>query len=349
MVMVEEKLKKTAVFTAIFAVLSLSVMFYRAATKNIMIAEATKTESNTVSGQAITLEIQKPTSDKGKGTLVIPLENGVTSENITFEEKHAEHEFLLYIKGKSPEFYDSNSPISDLALITGAEYIKLNDSGSVCLKFNLDGLYENETALEDKEIIVTFKSPEELYEKVVIIDPVDNIGIDIIKFIKKQMDGDDSIRIYYTRQNADEPESDAAAALISESAADFYIRVGADTSDDGTSGIKTYYNSRYFIREFGNVEFADQLEKYTATCAGAEALGLFEISEDDIYIMNSKIPSAFVAVGDKTKDKSKLSDDKYLEGCASGILAGIKAAFAITDPEDETENSDALQEIINSD
>ena len=104
--MIEERLKKTAIYTAIFAVLSLGVMLYRAGTKNIMIVEATKEQAEVVDLEnAYELKINEPSAEKGKGSLVIPLEQGVSSDKITFEERHSEHQFILYISGKDPDFY----------------------------------------------------------------------------------------------------------------------------------------------------------------------------------------------------------------------------------------------------
>ncbi len=348
--MIEERLKKTTIYTAIFAVLSLVVMFYRAGTKNIMIVEATKEQAEVVDLEnAYKLEIMEPSADKGKGTLVIPLEQGVGSDNITFEERHSEHQFILYVSGKDPNFYETNSAISDLKLITDANWIRTDENGGVCLTFNLDGLYENETSLGDKEVVVTFNSPADLYENIVVIDPVDDAGLSLIPYIKKNMDKAENIRVYYTRQSGGDTEEKAATALIDDSAADFYIQVGADADDEGTSGVKTYYNDRYFIREFGNIELADRLEWNLAVNAGVMARGLSVVDHENSRIMNSRIPSAYVTIGNtkNADDELLMTKDDYLEKCALGICNGITEAFSVVNPQEEVEETDALQGIIN--
>ncbi len=331
--MIEERLKKTAIYTAIFAVLSLGVMLYRAGTKDIMIVEATKEQAEVVDLEnAYELKINEPSDEKGKGSLVIPLEQGVSSDKITFEERHSEHQFILYISGKDPDFYESNSAVSDLSLIKDATWIRTDENGGVCLTFNLDGLYENATSLGDKEVIVTFNSPSDLYENIVVIDPVDDAGLSLIPHLKKIMDKTDNIRVYYTRQTGGDTEEDAAKALVNDSAADFYVQIGADKGDVGVSGVKTYYNDRYFIRQFGNVELADKLEKNLALNAGTMALGLFSSDKNNEAIMNSKIPSAFVTIGNSNseEDKAIMAKDAYLEKCAQGIVNGIAEAFSVT-------------------
>lgn len=349
--MIEDRLKKTAIYTAAFSMISLGIIFYRAGTKNIMIAEATNeqaTSEDTAASSQMT--IAAPNGDKGKGNLVIPLEVGVGSEDITFEEKHAEHQFLLFINGESPDFYENNQVISDLELIKGATCVRINDHGGVCLVFDLDGLYENETALGDREITVTFKTPGDVYENVVVIDPIDDIGVSLVPYIKKQLEGEENIKVYFTRQSESEADDATSQVLIDEAAADFYLQLGAEkTREDDSSGIITYYNGRFFIRSFGNVEFADQMEKYVASSAGATAIGLAEVNRDDEKLMTSGIPSAFVSIGNKNNknDNEKLSQEAYLEKCAAGVVDGIRASFGIVNPEEPEETTDALQGIIN--
>ncbi len=348
--MIEDRLKKTAVLTAIFAVLSLGFMLYRAGTKNIIIVEATKEQAGVVNlDETYKLQITKPSDAKGKGSLVIPLEQGVGSDDITFEENYSEHKFMLYISGKTLDFYASHSAISDLEFIKSGQWSRTDDRGGVCLEFDLDGLYENETALGDNEITVMFKTPGELYENIVVIDPVDATGISLVPHIKKYLDKEENIRAYYTRQSADAAIDAAAEALMKDSAANFYIQIGADSAESNVRGAKTYYNDRFFIREFGNVQLSDKLERNLALTAGMEALGLFASDESNSDLMNSEIPSAFVTIGNmqNEEDAKLLSQDSYLEKCADGIVNGIKEAFETVNPSGKEENADALQGIIN--
>ncbi|WP_026670972.1 N-acetylmuramoyl-L-alanine amidase [Butyrivibrio sp. AE3006] len=348
--LIENRLKKTAIYTAIFAVISFGIMFYRAATKSILIAEATQEQAQSaVSTESFDLDISAPVGGKGEGTLVIPLEAGVSSDLITFEEKHSEHKFLLFINGRNPDFYHQNKVFSDLAMITSATCKPLNDKGNVCLEFSLDGLYENETELGDSEITVSFNVPEGLYENVVVIDPVDDIGLKLVPYIKKIMDSDDTIKVFYTRQSKEETSTEKVEALIADSEADLYVQIGTEDTDAADEGIRTFYNGVFFIREFGNIKFSDMLERCTAEAASTNALGLEEVSRDNEVIMNSVIPSAFVSIGNINSpgDSKRFGQDFYIENCAAGIVNGIKASFQIINPVAEEESTDALQGIIN--
>ncbi|WP_026499501.1 N-acetylmuramoyl-L-alanine amidase [Butyrivibrio sp. WCD2001] len=348
--MIENRLRKTAIMTGIFVVLSLGVMFFRAATKDVIIAEAgeevvTKIED----AREYELKIQAPTTSKGNGSLVIPLESGVSSDSITFEERHGLHQFVLYVKGKDPEFYAKNGVVTDLICIQKATFSPLGDSGLVCLKFWLDGLYENSTSLGDGEIVVNFNAPSGDYENVVVIDPVDELGLKMIPYIKNAFQGDESVKLYFTTLDDTEVGAEALASLINDSGADFYVQLGIDETVESDAGVRTYFNDRFFIRGFGNVELADKLEMSVAENSGNKALGLSSSYKENEKLTTSKIPSAFVTIGNLNNrvDHDKLSKDSYIEKCAKGVAEGIRNAFEAVNPTDSSSEDDALQGIIN--
>ena len=323
--MIERRLKRTAILTGIFVVISLGVMFFRAATKSVIIAEAgdeyvVKMEE----GQEYELSIEAPTSSRGKGTLVIPLEDKVASDSITFEERHGLHQFVLYVKGKDPEFYAKNSVVTDLPCVQAGSFMQLGDNGVVCLKFQLDGLYENATSLGDGEIVVSFTKPEQPYENVVVIDPVDELGLKMVPYIKNAFQGNNDIKLYFTTLDDTAVGAEVLSELIKECGADFYIQLGIDETVESDAGIRTYFNDRFFIRGFGNVELADKLELSTAETAGTKALGLSSDCADNEKLHSTTIPSAFVTIGNLNNrvDHGKLEKDNYIEKCGKGVAEG---------------------------
>ena len=348
--MIERRLKRTAILTGIFVVISLGVMFFRAATKSVIIAEAgDEFVVKMQDGQEYEMGIDAPTDARGKGTLVIPLEDGVASDGITFEERHGMHQFVLYVKGKDPEFYAANSAITDLSCVQSASFMPLGDKGVVCLKFKLDGLYENSTSLGDKEVVVSFSEPSDSYENVVVIDPVDELGLKMVPYLKNAFVGDENIKLYFTTLDDTAVDSEVLSALINDSKADFYIQLGVDETVESDAGIRTYFNDRFFIRGFGNVDLSDKLEMSVAEAAATRALGLSSEYGDNEKLDVTTIPSALVTIGNLNNrvDREKLEKDSYIEKCSNGVADGIRKAFEATNPSGEAGETDAFQGIIN--
>ena len=327
--MIEKRLKTTAILTGIFVILSLGVMFFRTVTKSVIIAEAENAYFyKELDGKEYLLELKEPDSEKGKGTLVIPLESGVNSDSVTLEERHVQHEFVLYIKGKSVDFYSKNAVITDLDCVQQGTFTAVDEKGMVRLTFQLDGLYENQTFLGDKEIVVSFAKPEDLYENVVVIDPADEIGLKMVPYLRNYFTGNESVKIYFTTLDENRPGDEELQTLLKESKADLFIKVGIDETTESESGIRTYYNDKFFIRKFGNVQLADKLEMGVVSASDNKALGLTAAADME-GLSDSVIPTAFVTIGNLNNrvDLDKLEKDSYIEKCSTGVGDGIIAAF----------------------
>ncbi len=347
--MIEKRLKITAILTGLFVLVALGVMFFRTFTKSVIIAEAENAYFyNEVDGKEYMLEFKAPSTEKGKNTLVIPLEGGVSSDNITLEEKHGQHQFVLYIKGKSADFYSKNAVITDLECVQQATFTPIDDKGLARLTFQLDGLYENETSLGDREIIVSFKEPSENYENVVVIDPVDEIGLEMVPYIRNYFSGSDNVKLYYTTLDNNRLSKEELQSLLTDSHAGYFIQLGVDETVESDSGIRTYYNDKFFIRGFGNVQLADKLEMGVVTATGEKALGL-AAAVDSEELAASAIPSAFVTIGNLNNrvDHSKLEKNSYIEKCSNGVADGMVAAFNEVNPPQDSEDADAFPAIIN--
>ena len=342
--MIEKRLKTTAILTGIFAIVSLSVMFFKAATKNILIAEATGEQLRSINNkESFELTIEKD-EDLGE-VLEIPLESGVSSEDITSRDVYADHEFLIYINGKDQSFYKDCTLNTGSMSVTGASCTPIGDKGYVCITIFMDEYLNTTTELGDKSVFVQFSEPDT--DNLVVIDPVDDTGVAVSAFLKEELDKQDRVKAIFMRISDTERDEDKIKSFLEESGAKVYIQIGAENVSENESGVKTYYNDRFFIRKFGNLELADELERAVAQATGAEALGLFAASEDNELIKNSTIPSAYIVLGNINNeiDEKMLTTDDYLETYAKGIASGILNSFEIISPVEEDDN--ALQGIIN--
>ena len=345
--MIEKKLKTTAICTGIFVILSLSVMFFRTATKNILIAEATNEQANSVIDKnSYELKIENASSKTLAGKIAIPLESGVGSDNITSQDVFVDHKFVLYINGKESDFYVKSILQSGTEAVKGATCTPINDKGRVCISLELDDLYETTTELEDRAVYVSFSKPDNEDENIVVIDPLDEYGLRLVPFIKQEL-ADDNIKVFFTRVTDEKISESQIKKFLEETGADFYIQTGAENADENTGGVKTYFNDVFFIRHFGNVQLADELERNVVNATGQDALGLFPIEDDNELLRDSTIPSAYLILGNPANevDNKMMTEDTYIESYAQGIADAITESFGIVNPV-EQEETDALQGII---
>ena len=344
--MKKEKMRKVAVFAAVFGVLSIALMLRRSATKHILITDAAEMPVSSIeSGDSFDLLIQKEDSKDGKMKLIIPLAKSVSSEDIKLEDRYSDHELLIYIDSREEGFYGDNAILSNSDILESAVCYAENDAGSVCLDFKLDGFYANESALTDHSTVeVEFFRPKDRYDKIVLIDPEidktfggilpgsgvseNDVTLDVAQRLRSiaEKDVENKIKFFFTHMTDADISDESKELLVKESCADMAVKLAASKSSDrDNNGIETYYNGTFFIRDLSNVRFADIVERSCSDNTGNTALGIYECDESDAFIQNSVVPSAKISLGYLTgnKDADKLASGSYRQKAAEGIYQAI--------------------------
>ena len=344
--MKKEEMRKVAVLTAVFGVVSITLMLHRSATKHILITDAAEMPVSSVnSGRSFDLLIQKGDPEDGKMKLIIPLAKSVSSEDIKLEDRYSDHELLIYIDSREEGFYGDNAIVSDTGILESAVCHTENNTGSVCLDFKLDGFYANESALTDHSTIeVEFFNPKDRYDKIVLIDPEMNksfggflpgvglsekeVTLDVAQRLRSiaEKDVENKIKFFFTHMTDTDISDESKELLIRESCADMAVKITtSDSPDKDNNGIETFYNGTFFIRDLSNVKFADIVERCCADNTGNTALGIYECDESDNLIKNSVVPTAKISVGYLTgnEDADKLATGSYRQKAAEGIYQAI--------------------------
>ena len=204
----------------------------------------------------------------------------------------------------------------------------------------MTGIFEYRTILENNDLYISFLSPGEVYDRIVVIDPAcggmnagyeqdgireKDISLQIAAKLKEKLDETD-IKVYYTRMDDSNPGEEMRAALANGAKADLYIRIQADASEDSSVyGITTVYNGDFFIPGFGNLELADCLEKEVVTSVSGKALGLMEAEAKEHAVRHVMVPAAAVKAGFLTnqQEAALLVREEYQDKIAEGIYNAI--------------------------
>ena len=80
---------------------------------------------------------------------------------------------------------------------------------------------------------------------------------------------------------------------------------------------------------FGNIAFADLLEKQTAEALQTRANGLFAADEDDLLLQTCGIPCGRMQLGygSNTSEKKQLSEKEQQEKIADAVYAAFGEAW----------------------
>lgn len=348
-IMQQRLLKKTAVFSLLFAVAAMGIMIGLSTTRVITISEIAQDEVMREQKQPAK---QQPETDgrtllfddTGKehtDYLCIPLPETGKAEDITIENHYMDREMCVLLNNVESSFYEEHALSGNHTVIQKGEYTPMTDG--VMLKFQLDELYEYRTVYEDGGLYISFLNPRELYNRIVVVDPVcgglsngntanglteKEIALQIARSLKKKLD-DSDIKAYYTRMDDVNPPAEKRIAIANEVKADMYIAIAVDAREDtSVYGVSTLYNDEYFIPGFGSVELADLLEKETAAGVKTKALGL-EKDVENTTLGQATVPAAEIRVGCMTNPQEAilLGREDYIEKIATGIYNAINDAY----------------------
>ncbi len=342
-------MKKTVIGSVAFAAAAMGMILYMSAGKVITISDVAQDEvRRDVQEEASSEQGLIFTSDEGGDGdyLCIPLPKECRAEDIIVENHYMDQELCILISEVESAFYEVNAIAGDCEMIKQGVCEEIE--GGIQLRFMLTGIFEYRTILENNDLYVSFLSPRELYDKIVVIDPacggVDSgyvkdglfekeINLKIAQKLKEKLDETD-IKAYYTRMDDANPVQEERVKLTNETRADMYICIQVDAAGDSrVYGTTAVYNGDYFIPGFGNVELADLLEREVVTSIRGKALGLKEAGAWEYALKNITIPGVSIKTGYITNPQEAvlLGRDEYQEKIASGIFNAIMKAYEETD------------------
>ena len=330
----------TLVLWCLIGSISMAAMLMTASSKVIVIADAAQEQATPVvdntqellPGGVLLLERE----GSALRQLTIPLEAGIKAENVVMENRYVDKELWVYIKQAQYSFYEQNVIVGDIAWIQGARYEAQEDG--VILKFAMSDVMEYHSTLQNGSLKLALSYPKELYEQIVVIDPVgDMVTCQVAKQLQKKI-SDPNIKVYYTRTEDVKIPADKRLQLIDAVDADLYLQIGVseNTEESNVYGIQTFYNEEYFIPNFGNIQWADLVTRKVTIAGSNLAIGL-QPAEENSLLRQVEIPAAQINIGFMTNQQEALllQQESYQEKLAQGIAEAILEAYTTNNKENQ--------------
>lgn len=359
--MQQNKLMKiTAVYTVLFAVCALVVIFYYSANKIVVVEDVTpgdivqSTETaiqENTDNKAENLQNQNSIifeqNDQEMNYFCIPLHADVKAENVMIENHYMDKELWVSIKQTETDdafesFYQTQGVYGNRDAVAEGHFESGNEA--FWLKFKLNDIYEYHSIFENNKLYIEFVSPKEVYDRIVVIDPAyggditgavsgnlegKDVVLGIARILKEKLDKTD-IKVYYTRMDDSNPSDENRIDLTNAVKADIMIRIEVNENEDTKIyGTEAVYNGKFFIPGFGSPELADLLERNVATQISGKANGLVNSTDEDVVINRATVPAAAIRVGyvSNGQEAILLNREDYKEKIAEGIFQAIMAAY----------------------
>ncbi|MCM1569644.1 MAG: N-acetylmuramoyl-L-alanine amidase [Roseburia sp.] len=315
--------------------LAADVMWRTAMHKTIIIEE---TESrpdgmmDTAATEGQPLLLRKEQREHNR--LCIPLEKGITPENVMLENHYLDKELWVILQGAESAYYQEHEIYGDIDSVSEG---RLRDQEkAVALVLKTDRVYEYRSVMENELLTITYAAPGEMYRQVIVVEPMGDTEAqqEITGRVAGLMqDGleQQNTKLYVAESAGREKDSQTGLMLVQQTGADLYIGLCISSDEDTERyGIQSYYNDEYFIPGFGNVELADTLTRNVTIAARNRAVGLIPLSEDEALGQLS-IPAAKLSLGfaSNAVENKLLQQEEYQEKLAQGIVEAIKEVYTV--------------------
>lgn len=274
------------------------------------------------------------------------------SVNLLLEDIYMEQKIRLTLQDLEDKSYTKESVISSendetVKKIT-LNYIYNPDTFlyNAVFEIVLDKVYVHRIYENKDYIYIEFLNPHDVYDKVIVVDAghggndtgtasldsefyEKDINLSVVLYLKEMLDGEQSIKVYYTRLLDEKVYLNPRLNLGNNLKADFYVSVHCNASEyNAAKGTEVLYSSsRDTDGNISSKRLAKICLDNTVESIGLKDRGL--LKNQDVYIIeNARIPIALIELGfmSNSYDMEFLKQKENRKIAAQGIYNAIKTA-----------------------
>ncbi len=357
----KETIRFTAVLWLALCTCSMVVMLWFSANKTIVIADSAADKAEEVVVPAKERELALTEIEDRENCFSLPLPQDVKAGNIVLENHYTDKELWLHIKSVSESFYDECSVMGAVSVIQWGKC--LQQENGILLKLKMTEMYEYKSTMEGNTLVIAYDNPGAVYEKTIVLDPVGggaetgltaengeslyekDVALYIAKQVQKKLSME-GVKVYLTRVDDVETSKERRLEMIQAADADMFIRIGVSMDEEfaDSYGISCYYNEKYYLPDFGNVQLSDMVAREVTIASGNMAVGLFP-AEDDSILQEIEIPATLLSVGyfSNELERELLGRETYREKLADGIVTAIVKACEALDRQEEGKTESKIE------
>lgn len=274
--------------------------------------------------------------------LRLELPKGVSEADVRIENNYIKQLITITIPEADKDYFDSHP------LLGRSDHIDELYMEKGVIDITMDAVYEVESTVADGFLYLDFRTPQEVYDKVVVIDAghggrapgaikqgiqEKDLNLGILVKLKALLDQNDkNIGVYYTRTEDNNPTFEQRAQLANKSGANLFISIHNNSTTDGVmsgyNGTEVMYDEAKSEEGLSSKHLAEICLEETTAALGSKNNGL--TLGNSIYIIrNSQVPVALIEVGFMTNQEEldKLKSEEYQQQAAQGIYNAIMRAL----------------------
>ena len=274
--------------------------------------------------------------------LRVELPPGMEEDEVIIKNDYVKQLITIQIPGVEKDYF-SDHPVLGRSNCINDLYMEHD-----MIEITMDAVFEVESTVKGGYLYVDFLTPQQVYDKVVVIDAghgggapgaikqetmEKDINLAIVLQLKKLLDKNDrNIGVYYTRTEDVNPTFDQRASMGAKAKANLYISVHSNSTTDGQmseyNGTEVMYDELKDEEGLSSKRLAQICLEEVTGLTGSKNNGV--TYGNGIYIIrNNQAPVALIEVGFMTNqaELDKLNSPEYQKLVAQGIYNAIMRAL----------------------
>ncbi len=280
--------------------------------------------------------------NKDKPTVKIS-EDGrdINVDDIKYQNDYLNKEFIITLSGNYKDKFGNGSLKVNDGIIEEVSVDSDGDNTIITIKSS--EIYEYRIKKDKGTVKIKAYKPKDLYDKIVVVDAghggkdpgahgngllEKDLNLDIVKALKKYLDEDKSIHVYYTRLEDIYPSLQDRCDVANEVEADLFLSVHNNAYYEKHHGTETLYypteNDKGLTSKNAAKIFQSNMIKYL------ESYNRGLKKRPDLYVLNKTfMPAVLVEVGFVTNDDEakKLADKSYINKAGKALYKSIIDIF----------------------
>ncbi len=277
-------------------------------------------------------------------TIIIDPEDNdtISIDHITYEDNYLDREYIITIPGDQREHFGSGVVNINDNIIDNIN-VKLDASGNTKLTIKAKTIHEFRIEETSQGLVIKAYKPHELHEKVIVVDaghggddPGAVVGQNFEKYttlgvtleLKKLLDQDPDMKVYYTRLEDTRPSLYERTDLANEVEADFFLSIHINSFTSKFNGVETLYLPGPNTPGLNSFEMAAIFQEVFS--ANVEIADYLSKQRDNLHVLNATdMPAIILEMGYLTNDHDRqyLTDPNYYDDLAAAIKLSIDETF----------------------
>lgn len=285
--------------------------------------------------------------EKSDNTLLLPISEKADFSQLKLQDNYHEKKFVLTLPGNYEEFYEQNPVINPYSYVKDITVAYDETNQQTVITLTTENICACKYTLEDGFLRMTIAKPEEIYDKIIVLDAghggkdpgalqgkiyEKNINFEIVcTHLSKCFENSD-IKVYYTRETDTYIELSERADLAAKVGADLFISLHMNTfTSSSAKGTQVYYstaNNQKLSSGFSSSVLAKKLVNKISTAIETKNRGC---TDANYYVVkHNSVPAVLIELGFMTNksDLTKLTDSEYQKKAAQAIYEAVNEIYA---------------------